>query len=296
MAATIFNRYIWLVDLIARKKRITLKEINYEWLRASITDNKPIPDRTFHNHRDAIEETFDINIACDKSSNEYYIENTEDIEHDSIRKWLLNTFAVNNLVSETKVLRNRIQFENIPSGQQYLTTIIEAMRDSRKLEVTYHSYWSEPGIFDVEPYFVKVFKQRWYLIGKSDRVRIYALDRITDLKFSEQAFNMPNGFSPDDFFENCYGIILGEDMIAEKVQLRIGKDQAKYIRALPLHYSQIEKTVDNECVVFEYYIKPTFDFIQEILLHGDFVEVLSPESLRNEVKQIAGRMNEMYSR
>ena len=295
MASNLFNRYIWLVDIIYRTGKITLEDINHKWVKHPMSDGYPMPNRTFHNHRIAIEEIFDINITCDLSTYEYYIDHAEDMERGGVRRWLINTFAVNNLINESHKLKERIVFEDIPSGQQYLTPIIEAMRDGLKIEIRYQSYWSDAATFEIEPYFVKVFKQRWYVIGKSDKLRIYALDRIKTLNVTGNTFKMPGSFDPESYFQDCYGIIQGEDIKTERIKLRFESSQAKYIRTLPLHTSQLETETGDEFVVFEYRIKPTFDFIQEILLHGDFVEVLSPISLRNEIKRIVVGMNKMYN-
>ena len=65
--SNLFNRYVWLVDIIYRRERITFEEINDYWLRSSLNlTGDDIPLRTFHNHRKAIEQMFDINIECDK--------------------------------------------------------------------------------------------------------------------------------------------------------------------------------------------------------------------------------------
>lgn len=294
MAINLFNRYIWLVDTIYRAGHITLEDINQKWIQSAISDGNAIPKRTFHNHRTSIEEMFYINIECKPGTYEYYIDNAEDLESGGMRRWLLNSFAVNNMINESHKLKQRIIFEEIPSGQQYLTTIIVAMRDSVKVNITYQSYWSDAATFEIEPYFVKVFKQRWYMIGKSDKIRIYALDRIHNLNVTGHLYKMPESFDPETYFQDCYGIIQGEDIKTEKVQLRFDSSQANYIRSLPLHHSQQEVETTDELAIFEYYIKPTFDFIQEILLHGDTVEVVSPESLRDEIKLTIMRMNELY--
>jgi hypothetical protein len=296
MAKDLFNRYIWLVDTIYRSGKITLEAINQKWLQNSMSGGNPIPNRTFHNHRIAIEEMFDINIECNSSTYEYYIDNAEDMERGGVRRWLMNTFAVNNLINESHKLKERIQFENIPSGQNYLTSIIEAMRDGFKVELKYQSYWSDEATFEIEPYFVKVFKQRWYVVGYSDKIRIYALDRIKTLNITGNIFKMPENFNPSSYFQDCYGIIYQGNMKAEKVQLRFDASQANYIRALPLHHSQQEVETNDEFAVFEYFIKPTFDFKQEILLHGDTVEVLYPNHFRNEMLQTALNMKEIYAK
>ena len=295
MARDLFNRYIWLVDTIYRAGTITLEEINRKWVRSSMSDGNPIPNRTFHNHRKAIEAIFDINIDCNPTTYRYSIDNADDMARGGVRQWLINTFAVNNLINESHKLKQRILFEHIPSGQHHLTPIIEAMRDGLSLEVTYQSYWLDSETtFEVKPYFVKVFKQRWYLIGQSDKMRIYALDRIQNLHSTDTHFELPEGFDPEAFFYNCYGIIQGEDKKPQEVTLKVDADQVKYIRALPLHHSQKETETTDDYSVFTYYIKPTFDFRQELLSHGETVEVLTPDWFRKEMKEITNNMNVRY--
>ena len=296
MASNLFNRYIWLVDIISRKPEgLTFEEINEKWERSSNSEGNPIPLRTFHNHRVAIEELFEINIECNKSTYKYTIENAEDLEKGGVRRWLLNTFAVNNLINESHKLKQQILFEDIPSGQQFLTPIIEAMRDGVMLEMTYHSYWRDNAYtFTFEPYFVKVFKHRWYVIGKSDNVRIYALDRIQKLETLTTKYKMPNDPYPEEYFYNCFGIIHDENGYPEKIKLKITSSQANYLRALPLHHSQKEIKTSEDYSIFTYYIKPTFDFRQEILSLGEDAEVLSPAAFRDEIGKVILKMSGYY--
>jgi hypothetical protein len=297
MAKYLFNRYIWLVDIIYRQPDgLTFEEINDKWERSINSDRNPLPLRTFHNHRAAIEELFEINIKCNKSNYRYFIDNAEDLANGGVRSWLLNTFAVNNLINESHKLKQRILFEEIPSGQQFLTTIIEAMRDGVKLRMSYKSYWMDKSAeFDIEPYFVKVFKQRWYVIGKSNSIRIYALDRMISLTPASTTFNMPVDFDPEAYFSDCYGIIHGVDAKPQEIQLKITSDQANYLRDLPLHHSQKEIESTCEFSLFSFYIKPTFDFRQEVLSLGEDAEILSPLSFRNEMKDISGKMSKIYN-
>lgn len=296
MAKDLFKRYIWLVDIIYQAGRITFDEINAKWERSSLSDGNSLPKKTFHNHKDAIEEIFDIIIVCDaKDSYRYYIENSEDIDNGSLRNWLLNTFTINNLISESQKLKNRIQFEDTPSGQQYLTPIIEAMRDSKKMEITYQSYWKEyTSTFEIEPYFVKIFKQRWYVVAYSEgmgHIMIYALDRILQLSVTKNRFDYPKDFNPEEFFHNCYGIINDENIEPCTVKIKTNSYQAKYLRGLPLHHSQKEIELNDDTTIFEYYIKPTFDLKKELLSMGAEIEVLEPEWFRVEIKEIVNAMN-----
>lgn len=294
MAKDLFNRYIWLVDTIYRANGITFEEINDRWVRSSMSDGIDLPLKTFHNHRRAIEDMFDINIVCDKKNGyRYYIENADDMEGGGVRSWLLNTFAVNNLINESHHLKRRIVFEDIPSGQKYLTPAIEAMRDGCTLEMTYKSFWrQEKYSTEVEPYFVKVFRQRWYMIARNiynGALRIYALDRIQGLKQTERTFVMPTDFSPEEYFWNCFGVIRRDDTPPETIDLKVYGTQKEYFRTLPLHHSQreIENEGGEEYTVFRYWLSPTYDFVQEILSHGYEVEVLSPGHLRDRIREIA---------
>ena len=288
MAKDKFSRYIWLVDTIYRADGITFEEINEKWLRNSMNDGLDLPLKTFHNHRKAIEEIFDISIVCDRRNGyRYYVENAEDMKKGGVRTWLLNTFAVNNLINESHHLKRRILFEQIPSGQKHLTTIIEAMRDSRTLEMTYKSFWRQDSYTtEVEPYFVKVFRQRWYMVAKNtekDALRIYALDRVLDMMETDNGFAFPKDFDPEEYFYNCFGIIHDDNYPSEIVDLKVFGTQREYFRTLPLHHSQKEVETGDDYSVFRYYLSPTYDFVQEILSHGCEVEVLFPEHLRNEV-------------
>ncbi len=300
MAKDLFNRYIWLVDTIYRARRITFEEINARWVRTEMSGGEEIPLRTFHNHRKAIEEIFDINIGCSKSGGYYYfIEHAEDMERGGVRSWLLNTFAVNNLINESHHLKRRILFEQIPSGQHFLTPLIEAMRDGVTVELTYQSFGrDEANTFEVEPYCVKVFRQRWYLVARSpyyDKVMIYSLDRIHDLEATGRAFDYPKSFDPEEFFRFSFGIIVDEEYDVESVRLKVYGTKCKYLRALPLHDTQVEVERGEGYAVFSYLLRPTYDFVQELLSHSDEVEVLSPDWLRAAMREKVQAMLAHYA-
>lgn len=303
MSATLFNRYIWLVDTIYSKGRVSLEEINRCWARSSYNDKHEasIPERTFHRHKEAIKTLFDIDIRCDKSAgNRYYIAHAEDMEQGGVRKWLINTFAVNNLINESQTLRRRILFEEIPSGQRFLTPIIEAMRDERTVEITYRSFGAEQArTFEVEPYCVKVFRQRWYVIARStsdEWIRIYGLDRVEGLQMTEHRFQIPEDFDGLGYFEHSFGIIVDETYDVETVRIRIDAGQRKYLRSLPLHGTQTETETTDAWSVFEFRLRPTYDFQQELRMHGTAVEVLAPKWLREVFRRTAREQADMYGK
>lgn len=303
-AATLFNRYVWLVDTIYRAGRITFEEINERWQRSSLNETgEELPLKTFHNHKNAIQQMFDINIECNRKGGYlYYIEHAEDMERGGVRTWLLNTFAVNHLINESHHLKRRILFEEIPSGQRFLTQIIEAMRDNRTLEMSYQSFWNETAhTFEVAPYCVKVFHQRWYVLACStsdDRLRIYALDRIRELRTSEHLFVLPEDFDPQAYFVDSLGVVVDGNCKPERVRVRVLGIQRQYLRTLPLHASQQETEITDNSSVFEFYLRPTFDFEQELLTHAantdGQIEVLQPQWLREEMRQVGRNLVEAH--
>jgi hypothetical protein len=297
IVSNLFNRYIWLVDLIYRMGRITFEDINSRWQHSQLSDGKPLPVRTFHRHRQDIETIFNITIACDRHTDyAYYIENQEDMQQGSIRAWLLNTFAVNNLINESHAIKHRILFEQIPSGQRHLTTIIEAMRDDMALELTYRGFENEAAsTFMVEPFCIKIFRQRWYLLARSAKgLRIYALDRIENLHAVEQKFDLPQDFNAQAVFEYAYGIIIDQSLEPCRVQLKVYGIKRDYLRTLPLHASQTESAIAADHSIFTYYLKVTYDFRQELLSHGAEIEVISPPALRKEMADTAAKMSMRY--
>lgn len=288
MAQNLFLRYVWLVSLLYRYKRMTLREINERWLHTDYSGGVPIPRRTFHCHREKIQELFDINIECDRRTSEYYIEDCQTLANDKIRSWLLETFSVNNLAAEQQHLHDRILLEKIPSGEIYLTSVIEAMRDSRIIKFTYKSFTdAAPHDVYLQPYFVKVFRQRWYVIGYTSAyngIRTYSIDRFENIEVTKESFEYPSDFIPEEYFDGCFGIMYS-NLPCESVVLKVSSVQAGYFKTLPLHETQ--KTVsDTEThTVFKYEMKITNDLIKEILSYGADVEVISPQSLRSKIER-----------
>ena len=301
MSKNLINKYVWLVETLYKAKKITLKEINRKWAESELSEGEEIPRRTFHTWKNAAEEMFGLVIMCDKHDDDrYYIENREELEEGGFHRWLLNTMSVNNTLLENKALSGRILLENIPSGQDFLATVMEAMKKSKLLEITYKGYWSEhEHTFPVAPYCVKLFRQRWYLVGNSvneDIIRIYALDRVLEAQLSDEAFKYPKKFDPENYFKHCFGIIHIDDCPLETVKLKVSHDQANYLRSLPLHSSQKELVRTGEYSIFSVEVRPTFDFQQEILWNGDAMEVLEPLWLRKEIAGIVKRMWNNYNK
>ncbi|MBR6346377.1 MAG: WYL domain-containing protein [Bacteroidales bacterium] len=303
MAKNYFDRYIWLIDLVHRSGHISFEEIDRSWQFSHYNKTRErLPQRTFFNHLDAIYDIFRIEIKCDRSLG-YYIANTDDLEGDDIRQWLLESLSLNNLLNETRDMRNRILLEKIPSSQKWLSAIVNAMRYRKAIEITYKSFWrDEESTFVAYPYCLKLFKQRWYMLATSagvDDLWIYALDeRMINVVQTEEKYSIPKKFDAEEFFSNYFGVIIGTDWEPQEVKIKVVNSQVRYFDTLPLHISQqkVEEESDEEYTVYKYHLAPTHDFKKEIMSWGPDVEVLSPEDFRQEIKDAVAYMSEQYSR
>lgn len=297
MAKNYFNRYVWLIDTIQQHGYITLSDLSKQWQRSALNeDGSPLPERTFFNHRDAILDTFGIEIKFDKTLGYHIPEGSGDM--DGIRNWLLASLSVNNLISESAGMRDRIILENIPSGQRYLSLIIRAMKEGKKLEMRYLKFEDNKEIhIDVSPLCVKVFKQRWYMLalpGSKGSPCVYALDRISSLQETRQDFHLPKKFKPEEYFSTCFGIVHDDDVPAETVRLKVWAKQRNYFRTLPLHPSQEEVETQEDWSIFEYQMAPTWDLEMELLQYNDQIEVLAPQCLRDMMIEHAWNMLHLY--
>lgn len=299
---SLITKYVWVIDTIYRRRKISFKELNELWLRDDISRGLEIPKRTFDNWRYVISDMFGISISNEgRGEYRYYIENEYDLRHNGLRSWLYNTLCVSNTLANNQRIKDRIVLEYVPSGQYYLKTIIDAMKENRVLNMTYQSYWKdEENSFDVQPYCVKLFRQRWYLVARSvgpyyyeQGPRIYALDRIKYLHTKEETFEMPKGWDAEKYFDGCFGIIADRNIEIQPVKLKVSAGQANYIRDLKMHESQEEIERNGEYSIFSFYLRPTFDFQQELLWNGEDMEVLEPLWLR---KEIAGKVKRMWNK
>ena len=288
MVSELIDKYIWLIQTLidAGERGLTLPEIADRW---EDRYDEYYPRRTFNNHRAAIEEIFGIEIGCNRSSNRYFISYGSDVtDQDSSRRWLINTFTVNNLLTLGKErLTGRVSVEDIPSGQTYLTTLIEAASECRKVRMCYRKYTREESEWlDIHPYALKEMQRRWYLVGwceQRDAMRVYGLDRIAGVELTDEKFPSPVGFDVDALFAESFGMYLPEGRKAVSVDLRASEEQARYLRDLPLHPSQREIQSADGYSVFRMRVIPDNALLLELCRLGSRIEVLAPESLRTAV-------------
>lgn len=295
--AKIFQQYIWLVTLLMRHKRLTLEEISQRWEDDKVIDGKPLLRSSFYRHKDAILNMFGIIIECDTEHGyKYFIANPDVLDDNSIERWMLSTLTVNTALSDSASLKDRIMLENVPAGEEFLQTIIEAMRTNRKLRMGYQKFGTDGYTKIVCPYAVKRWEQRWYLLALNDEnnIRKYALDdRMTMIEMTDETFEMPEDFSSEAYFADYYGVTTDGTPLAHVV-IRLSGWAPDYLRTLPLHHSQREVARTADYTDFALDIRPTNDFINKLMWYGECLEVLEPADLRLKIREILTRTLNKY--
>ena len=207
--AQIFHQYIWIINTLKAYRKLTLEELNQKWQDDGVADGNPLQRSSFNRHRDAILDMFGIIIECESRTYKYYISNKEILSDDSIERWLFSTLTVHGVLADSASIKERIILESVPEGEEYLDTIIRAIKTNRRLLMGYKKFEAEGYEKEVCPYALKLFRQRWYLLAQNDerQMRIYALDRMTKVELTDDTFEMPAAFSSQAYFSEYFGVL-----------------------------------------------------------------------------------------
>ena len=302
MISKTYHKYIWLLNTLLDSCPLTFEEINMLWEDDPMYDG-PLPIRTFHDYKRGVKEMFGVDIECDRSKNVYYVKNPEALEENKPAKWLLERYSIPKGFATFNSLRDRVLLEEIPLGQAFLNDILDAMHRNVELEIDYQRY--ERGqeeehmqTFRFQPYTLKVFNRRWYLLGyrkEREALHIIALDRVHGLKKLSTHFELPSDFDARKYFADVVGVYKDKDKQALNVKIRAYGVQAEYLRSTPLHKSQAEvRSKHGEFAEFTYRLCITPDLISQLLAMGENVEVLEPKELKEEIKKRISKMFNYY--
>lgn len=301
-SVNLIRRYVWLIDTIRNAGRITLTEINEKWLNDKTlrkSDESGIPDRTFHRHRQAIADLFGLDIVCDRTDNNtYYIENEEVLDQPTFTSWLYNGLSLDNRIDGNTELAERIIFEESPGGNALLSQLIEAILKNRIVVVKYRRFTSmqEKDMF-LEPYGLKQSGRRWYFLAKicgKDDITVFALDRIESIEITKETYELDKKIDLKNYFDEVVGVNVDDDFDCEKVVVRIFGRQRAYFESLPIHKSQKLLKSESKYSDYELTIRPEYEFQTEILRLGSSAEIISPQWLREEIQWMAEQILSRY--
>ncbi len=242
--------------------------------------------RTIQRDFEAIRSIYNIDIRFDFKRGVYALVPDENQEKNLRMVEALDMF---NAMKVTENISGIIYFEKRrPQGTENMNGLLHAIQNRVQIEFTYTKYWEDESTQRIaEPYALKEFKNRWYLVAldhKDLKIKTFALDRLTDPEISKRKFQYPQKFDVNSYFKHCFGIITSDGKEPQEIVLSFDPFQGKYIKSMPLHESQ-EILVDNEHEIrIKIKIYLTHDFLMEILSQGENVKVIEPTELIEQLK------------
>ena len=243
--------------------------------------------RQFQRDLKDIESIFEVEIKFDFRRKIYAINDDESSEMSQRRMEALDVF---NALKIGESSSRSIHFEKRkPQGTENFHGLLHAIKNQLQILFTYQKYWEVDLTHrNAEPYALKEFRNRWYVLAKDmkdQKVKSFAFDRLTELEISKKRYQPSSDFDVNDYYKFCFGIISPSNHELQEVILSFDPPQGKYIKSLPLHETQ-EILVDDEHEVrIKLTVYLTYDFLMEILSHGENVRVIQPANLISSLKR-----------
>lgn len=294
MNQSAFNRSIWLLNTVyqAGPEGITYEEICKRWQESGLSKGKGYPLRSFHNHRKEIHDVFNVSIACKKSTNSYYVHTSG--QSDNFPTKLLGLISVNQLVN-SKANKQRVVPDMFPGGEAFLPTLSQAIAENVCLKVEFVPWGAARSVeySDFHPFALKEYKSVWYLIGSREVMQelpdkepiqvtqyemldLRCVKRITPLM---KNFQGPEDAIVNGLLNDNYGSRL-EEIETQEVMLKVPAALADQLKWHPMHVSQREIEKRKNYTIMYMYLKPTVDFVHDLLALGAEIEVLMPLELK----------------
>ena len=295
--AKTFLKHRFIIEQLRRRPQ-KLIELNATWKDSEDNvEGGDLLQRTLQRDIQVIREVYNIEIKCNRSTNEYEITKDNDLYAQN----LLEAFDVFRALQNYGNLSEVIQFEKrLPAGTEYLSPLLRAIKEKRQVKLHYYKFWdrsSQTQERTIEPYLLKEAQRRWYVLAwdvEKEALRVFGLDRIKRLDDERGVkFQHPVPKGVEHYFDDSFGAwVDNERTQAEEIVLAFRKlptdtvfipNPAKYLEAMPLHSSQQILKEEEEAIVLRLRIKITPDFIKELLSYGKQVEVLTPAHLQEEL-------------
>ena len=227
--------------------------------------------------------------------------------------WFSSFFENTQLLLDTNRESKDGEVRICSGAEQNLTNIdllpvfYKAIANKQVLRFDYQRFGQEPFSLVFHPQFIKEYNGRWFVFGDADREPYQAynvpLDRIVgevcevnDVEY----IPAPKGFY-QDYFKNIIGVTHEKGAKVEEVIIRTKTEyQHGLLLTKPLHHSQKETMPfggheDGNYGEVQLTVEPNRELRGRILLYGENLEVISPLSLREQIKEILRRQMQQYS-
>lgn len=298
------SRYLLILKKLKAKSYSTYEELQsyienqFDYLQMQDdTLNIGFSKRTLQRDIREIRNTFGIDIEYSTKNKGYFISQNE-MENMNFQR-MIEAFDMFNSLNLAQDLTPFIHLEKRrPQGTENLYGILHSIKNKFQIKFSYQKFWEdEISQRTVEPYALKEFKNRWYILAKDSKdsnIKSFALDRLTNLEITNRTFEFPKTYNIEESYRYCFGIISPTDEEPQEIILSFDPFQGKYIKTLPLHDTQ-QVLVDTEDELqIKLKLCVTHDLIMELLSFGDNMKVLKPKSLVKEIKEAHHRAFRQY--
>ena len=291
MNPSTFNRNLWLLNTIyqAGPDGLSFEEIGQQWLKSGLSKGHKYPLRSFHNHRKEISDTFNISIRCRKNTNRYYIKASDTASQLMIK--ILGEMSLNQALHNND--SSLFSFSANTGGEGHLSAVASAIQNKRRLHIVYEAEnGSEKKIHkEVKPLGIKEYRGFWYLLGQGDNSEYEYINLAFALEITpmeESPFDMRDEPIQELLVENYGGTL--ENIPTEEITFKTSAETARYLKRFPLHPSQRVLEEKPTHSIFYLNLKPTSDFILDLMAFGNTIEIITPavikEKIINEARKI----------
>lgn len=261
-----------------------------------------ISGRTLERDIEQIRVEFGIEITYSREKTGYYIDYEKSINTESFLRFLEIVNTAELLTESLSQSKDALQYISFDSGGglkgiENLKLLLHAIKDKRKITFSHFNFYTrKTRKYTLKPYLLKEYQNRWYVIGILGNLKdfiTFGIDRMNDLTVRTETFTRNEKLNPANKFENIIGVVHSNGKI-EKVILSFTPGQGNYIKTLPLHKSQ-QIVIDNEKELqIALDIIPNYEFIQQILMHGNTVKVIEPDWLADQIRDTLNKTLKKY--
>ena len=318
-------RFFKIDDKIKNGKKATIKQLATAWNNSCTEEKDKVTERTIATDIKAIQKVFEGAEIDEQIDGKYYSYsdhkfsirqlnlNENDEVFFSFLRMTLQNFENTDIYNKFNKLRNKVLQEDkskqtttnsfksfiLPeisfgkSGYEWIETLFEAINKKESIEILYIKNPNEISNKTLSPYLLKEFRKRWYLIAydhAEDRkcTKVYALDKIKEIIESEKKFYIDPFFNPNDYFKYTFGIHHELFNKPIDVVLDFYGNNIDQLMNHPLMATQKSTLMQGgKALRVELEVYNSYEIKREILGYGKGVKVVSPESLVNDIKEMA---------
>ncbi len=175
-----------------------------------------------------------------------------------------------------------------------VSDLASALRHRRRLRIQYRrSAENTASTQVVDPYGIVAKSGRWYLVADNQGDgRLFALERLSAYKRLDE----PAVLQPGETLRTRWAALKerteGQDRVSVTVRLpENGLALARRILGTRIH--DVSDAVNGSCTVVVRY--PDIESVRQLLQFGDHIEVLTPETARKRISQLARDLVERHS-